>query len=326
MKISLLSLGNLGTAVAHLLAINGHEVLAWEYDLSVVNEVNASHHNSRYLPGVALHPQIRATNDINEAMIFGSLLVSCLPSRFVLPVLQPVAGLQDASVPVVNMGKGMHPGTGQTIMQMLAQLFPGCRLAMLCGPSLANEMVHGVNTVLVAASTDSQLPLEIKAVFDTDRITVMPSVDMAGVELAAIFKNAYAAGLGFVSAAGRPGRNLVGAFLTCALMEMCRVGQGLGADASTFYGYAGLGDLLATALSDKSHNFTFGKMVGDGMTLAQVQDAMGILPEGINTLQGLLALAREKGLDLPLANLLHEAFFDGLSVHQFLQRFNACLY
>ena len=325
MKISLLSLGNLGTAVAHLLAINGHEVLAWEHDPAVVVEVNEHHRNSRYLQGVSLHPGLKASNDINELMVRADMLVSCLPSRFVLPVLQPIASQLPAAVRVVNMGKGMSPATGLTVMQQLEQLFPENPLAMLCGPSLANEMVHGVNTVLVAASADPFLPALIRQVFESERLSVLMTADVRGTELGGILKNAYAVGLGFASAGGRPGRNFVGAYLTCALSEMCRVGKVLGATEQSFYVYSGLGDLLATALSDKSHNFTLGKLLGDGMSLQQVQDELGLLPEGFNTLQSIITVGDREGVDVPLARLLHQACFDRLTIHQFFDLFNACV-
>ncbi len=325
MKIAILSLGNLGSGVAQLLASNGHQVMVWEHDLAVVNEVNSLHRNSRYLPDIELHPSIQATNDISMIFSFGEMLINCLPTRFILPVLEPVAKQLPQAIPIVNMSKGFNSISHKTAMQLLAEVFPQHRMAMLCGPSLANEFVRGMNTAVVAASSDNTLPLLIKSVMDNAFFSVLPSTDVTGVELGGIFKNAYAVGMGFASSINRPGRNFVGAYFTQALKEMCLIGCAMGAEADSFYHLSGLGDLLATSLSDKSHNFTAGKLLGEGLSLHQVEVEAGVLPEGVNTLRVMQAIAENKGLALPLIQLLQQVLEQGFTPAQFFQRFNACL-
>lgn len=325
MKITVLGLGNLGSAVAQMLANNGHQVLCWEHDAAVVTEVNAAHANSRYLPGIELHASIRATNNISEALAFPELLFNCLPSRFVGTVLEAMAASLPMNVPVVNMAKGLHPFTRQTVMQMLAEHLPRHPLAMLCGPSLANEFVRGVNTVLVCASADQKLSMQVQNVLESERMTVLFSNDIVGVELCSILKNAYAIGMGIASSTGRPGLNFAGAYLVQALCEMQHIGKALGAMHESFYGFAGLGDLVATAMSETSHNHTCGRLLGEGLGLSQVEQKMGLLPEGVNTLHVMLKLAGDRGIALPLAQLLQQVLDEHLTAEQFHQRFNGCL-
>ena len=160
---------------------------------------------------------------------------------------------------------------------------------------------------------------------DNNFFSVLPSTDVTGVELGSIFKNAFAVGMGFASATNKPGRNFVGAYFTQALKEMQIIGCAMGAEADSFYQLSGLGDLLATSLSDKSHNFTAGKLLGEGLSLKQVEAEVGILPEGVNTLAVMQAIAKDKGLTLPLIQLLQQVLEQGLTPEQFFLRFNSCL-
>lgn len=326
MKIAVLSLGNLGTALAHLLAKNGHEVMAWEYDKAVVAEVNQQHINSRYLPDVLLPNNVTANHCIDEVLLHGEIIFTCIPSVFLLNTLSKVVDNIPLYVPVVNLAKGINRENQQTVMQMLRALLPQHTLAMLSGPSLANEFSKGINTVLVAASSDKQLPLLLKKLLENSRFSVRISTDVVGVELGGILKNVYAIGMGFAYSMMPYGLNFVGAYFTQALKEMQQLGVSLGADANTFYDFSGVGDLIATAMSEQSHNHIMGEWLSKGASVAEVKKEMHVLPEGFNTLSVMLTMAKEHHVHLPLAELLQQVLDNALTPEQFFDRFNACLY
>lgn len=317
MTIALLGLGNLGTAVARLLAANGHPVLAWEHDEAVVEEINSRHGNHRYLEGVDLPKTVVATGDIGKVLAEGELVINCLPSKFIVPVLEPVAAKLPPGTPLVNMAKGIDRQSRQTASQQLGHLFPSNPLVMLAGPSLANEFSRGVNTVVVAACEDRAVAQQVADLMTNDHFTVLLSDDVVGVELGGILKNIYAIGLGAAHAEGPPGLNFVGAYLTQALGEMQRIGMTLGASAESFYSFSGVGDLVATAMSEQSHNYRFGKLIGSGMTLAEAGDKAGLLPEGVNTLQVMAKLADEQQLQLPLLRALQQLLEEGGDIRRF---------
>lgn len=317
MTIALLGLGNLGSAVAQLIATNGHAVMAWEHDEAVVDEVNRQHGNSRYLPGITLCDKVRATNDISALLQQATVLVNCLPSRFIQPVLAPLAGCLPSHAVLVNMAKGIDQASRQTACQQLAVLFPDNPLVMVAGPSLANEFVRGINTVVVAASVDNAAARKVAGLLANDRFHVQLSADVRGVELGGILKNIYAIGLGAAHDQGQPGLNFVGAYLSQALAEMQRIGVALGASSDSFYGFSGLGDLLATAMSEQSHNFRFGRLIGQGLSLAEAGKQTGLLPEGVNTLQVMSAIADEQQLAVPLLQALQQLLECGGDIRTF---------
>ena len=325
MKVGIIGLGNLGSAVAYLAAGNGHPVLAWEYDQAVVDEVNRQHTNQRYLKGIQLPEQVSATTCVEEVFAGSELVFITLPSRFIPQVLGACAGRADTTIGLVNMAKGLHVETGKTAYQMLAELFPDNPKAMLAGPSLANEFVHGVLTAVVAASDDAGLITNIGIVLNNKRFAVSRSGDVMGVELGGILKNIYALGLGVFADREDRGLNFIGAYLTQAITEIQVLGVALGAKKESFWRLSGIGDLIATAMSPQSHNVTMGKLVAQGLSVAEIEAGLGVLPEGYNTLQVALRLAGEHGVSLPLAALLQRLIAGELSVDAFLDAFAATL-
>lgn len=320
MKAGVIGLGNLGSAVARQIAANGYDVLGWEYDAAVVDEVNRQHTNTRYLEGLPLGDRVKATTDIVECLNSVDIAFVTLPSRFIQRVLSPCVGKLPAGLPLVNMSKGLHEDSGETVFSQLSALFPQHPLAMLAGPSLANEFSRGVFTAVVAATDHPGLAEQIRTLMAGPRFAVVCRDDAIGVELGGILKNIYALGMGLFD--GRPdrGMNLVGAYLTQAIAEMQQLGTALGGKPESFFALSGIGDLITTALSEHSHNQTMGRLVAAGKTTEQIREQMGVLPEGYNTVQVALGLAEKHGLQLPLAGLIHEAVSGRLDVDSLLDQ------
>jgi glycerol-3-phosphate dehydrogenase (NAD(P)+) len=227
------------------------------------------------------------------------------------PVLEPmqnfVASTEAMTIEWVCMSKGVFIDTGLSSFQTLSGMFPDCTIAMVSGPSLANEFAQGVPTVVSVASASDGLCDKVSALLSNHEFSVVTSHDVIGVELGGVLKNIYAMGLGYFQAEQPQGFNFIGAYLSQALLEMKIVGVAMGAEAKSFNGVSGIGDLIATALSDDSHNAKFGRLLGQGLPLAQIEDMLGLFPEGFNVLSVVMQLADDKQLQLPLAQLIHSA-------------------
>jgi glycerol-3-phosphate dehydrogenase (NAD(P)+) len=322
MRVSIVGLGNLGSAIAYIIAGNGHTVTCWEYDEAVVVEVNNEHRNQRYLPDRVLPESIIATSDVAKVLIDTELVLITLPARFIASVLAEHVDLAGRDIPIVNMAKGIDAQTGETAFQLVSRLFPEQPVVMLAGPSLANELVRGVTTGLVAASPDSDAIARVALALNNQNFFVRGSIDPVGVELGGILKNIYALGLGmFVD----PGLNFIGAYLTQALAEIKALGVALGARADSFDGLSGIGDLIATSLSEHSHNRSMGGLIAQGLSLAEVEEKMGILPEGYHTLGIILPMAERLGVAMPLANLLSAVITGEQSLEGFNKRFTTLM-
>jgi glycerol-3-phosphate dehydrogenase (NAD(P)+) len=322
MRVSIVGLGNLGSAIAYIIAGNGHTVTCWEYDKAVVAEVNDEHRNQRYLPDRVLPESIIATNDVAKLLTETDLVLITLPARFIASVLAEHANLAGRDIPIVNLSKGIDAQTGETAFQLVSRLFPGHSVVMLAGPSLANEFVRGVTTGVVAASPDSDAIAQVALALNNQDFFVRGSSDPVGVELGGILKNIYALGLGmFVD----PGLNFTGAYLTQALAEIKALGVALGARADSFDGLAGIGDLIATSLSEHSHNRSMGSLMAQGLSLTEVEEKMGILPEGYHTLGIMIPMAERLGVAMPLANLLNAVITGEQSLEGFNKRFTGLM-
>ena len=299
MSIGIIGLGNMGTALANLIANNAHDVLGWEYDPAVVERINSTH-ESHYLAGIALSPRIRATHTLADVTTQCRIIFITLPSRFIEPTLEPVLDQLPAETIVVNIAKGLDANSGKTAFSRVEDLLPNNACVHLSGPSIANEYAHGLPTAVILASRHRDALTPVSGVLDCAHFKTRHSDDPVGVELGGVLKNIYAFGQGLLSATA-DNINFKGAYLTAALHEMQTLGVTLGAKPESFLGIAGVGDLIATALSEHSHNVGAGKLFASGKSAQEAEQAVGTLPEGYYTLQAALMLGTQYNIELPLA-------------------------
>lgn len=304
MPTGIIGLGNMGSALAHLVTGNGHAVLGWEFDAAVVAQIN-SHRRSPYLPGITLHPALRATQDLSAVIADCPVVFIALPARFIESTLQPHIAHWPAQTIVVNLAKGIDPDSGETAFACLARLLPANPRVQLSGPSIANQYAHGQATAVMIAGDNPTALTAISALLDNAFFRTRHSSDPAGVVLSGVLKNIYALGLGLLAGHGIDNTNFQGAYLTLAIAEMQQLGEALGARPESFLGIAGLGDLIATALSEHSHNVRMGRLLASGKPLAMIERAVGTLPEGYYTLLTARQLAAQHGIALPLAEGLY---------------------
>lgn len=322
MSIAVIGMGNLGSVMAGLLAINAENVGVWDYQPEVITEINHRHSNQRYLTGHSLPHAVVAEPSL-QALVNGSeMLFITLSARFINAVLSSVA--IPANVSLVLMSKGFSDGT-ETAWQYLSRCFPNNPRAMLAGPSLANEMAVGVVTAMVVASESETLRSDVARALNSPQLSIQYSADPVGVELGGLLKNIYAMGLGLVIEQPLAALNFRAAFLTLALAEIKALGQALGAEGDSFNGLSGLGDLIATALSEDSHNRHFGRLLAQGQSVSEIETEMGVLPEGYNSMPQVLAWVEQFSLNLPLAALIAETVTGGVNSQDFMQRFSALL-
>lgn len=320
-RVGLVGLGNLGSAVGNLIAHNGFDVLGWEYNRAVVDEINSQNTNSRYLKEIALHARLRATNDLAEVVAASDLLFVALPSAFILATLKPVRHLIPDDAIVINMAKGIDGATGLTSFQTITGLLPRQRCVMLSGPSIANEFARGMPTIVVLAGQEIADLVQVARVMDSSHFRTRFSHDAMGVELGGLLKNIYAIGLGIFDGRQIHSVNFRSVYLTIALEEMTKIGVALGAQAETFAYLPGMGDLLATSLSPHSHNRHLGERLSQGWTLDAIRAEMGVLPEGFNTIRIMLNIAEKMHVSMPLARALWDVIHGRLAAEHFIYAF-----
>ncbi|HEY3344518.1 MAG TPA: NAD(P)H-dependent glycerol-3-phosphate dehydrogenase [Anaerolineaceae bacterium] len=321
MKIGMIGLGNLGTSVGNLIANNGHSVLGWEHDPDVVREIQEQRTNNRYLPGIPLHSKLIGTGELNPVVLECPVVFIAIPSAFIQTTLEPFRERIDPGTLLVNLAKGIDAETGLTSFQTLAELFPHNPKIMLSGPSIANEFARQMPTVVVLAGKEISHQLLVARLLENDYFRTRFSDDEIGVELGGILKNIYAIGLGLFDGKQITSINFRAVYLTLAMEEITHIGVGLGARIETFLYLSGFGDLLATSLSPHSHNRHMGELLAQGMSLAQIEQEMGVAPEGYNTLKAMLYIAEKLHIAMPLAKGLWDVIHGRYTAERFITSF-----
>jgi glycerol-3-phosphate dehydrogenase (NAD(P)+) len=320
MDAGIIGLGNLGTAIGNLIARNGYDVLGWEHNPDVVKELNESHANTRFLPEVDLCLTLQGTTSLDELLACPVIFIA-LPSVFIQPTLVPLRGQLPAETLLVNMAKGIDATTGLTSFQTLAEIFPGNPRLMLSGPTIANEFARLMPTVVVLAGESRSHLLRVSRLLDNEYFRTRFSDDAVGVELGGVLKNIYAIGLGMLDGKQIRSINFRAVYLTLALEEITRIGVSLGAKIETFLYLSGVGDLLATSLSEYSHNRRMGELLAQGLSLTQIETQMGVAPEGFNTLRSMLYLGEKMHVAMPLAKGLWDVIHGRSSAEKFIASF-----
>jgi len=301
MKIGIVGLGNMGTAIANIIAKNGYEVLGWEYFKEVVEEINIEHKNTKFLPGIDLNPNLKATGDLEQTLKDKDVILIALPSVFIRKVLTGYGAKIRNETVIVNLSKGVEEDSCFTASKVLKDILPYKEVIILSGPSIANEFSEGFPCGVVLAGENKETLYKIAQVIETPVFRTRFSNDIVGVEWSGILKNIYAIGLGLIGGAGIESINFKSAFLTRAIEEMADLIEVLGGQRRTVYYLAGLGDLIATSLSGHSHNRKLGELLSKGLSFEQAQKKMGVLPEGVKTLKVAVYLAEKYHIHMPVA-------------------------
>jgi glycerol-3-phosphate dehydrogenase (NAD(P)+) len=300
MTVGIIGLGNIGCTLANHIANNGYDVLAWEYEADVVAEVNSNHTNSKFLPNIKLNKRLKATHDIAQVFRQSEIIINAIHTKYIRQTLQNCNNKISPNTLIVNVAKGID-ANGITGCKMLEQIFPNNKVIMLAGPAIANEIARNNPTLIVLAGAANEQLIKIAHLFDNDFLRVRFSDDRTGIELGGILKNIYAIGMGIMRGKNITSINFLSVYLTLALEEMTKIGVALGAKEITFLSPAGLGDLLATSMSDNSHNRKMGYLLAKGYNIDQIQQQMKTIPEGYSTLRNILYIAEKLHVAMPIA-------------------------
>ncbi|MBN8550386.1 MAG: NAD(P)-dependent glycerol-3-phosphate dehydrogenase [Deltaproteobacteria bacterium] len=298
-SISVLGLGNWGTALANHLAVKGFDVLGWSIEQDIVASVNSEHRNIRYLSDVHLSKRLRATASLSDALQ-ADFLILVVPSKALSEVV-PALKVSPNTI-LVSAIKGLETKTMSTPLQFAARHMPvPCKLTVLSGPSFARDVVIQRPCGLVSASSDEAAARAAAELFTSDSMKVYISSDPLGVELGGILKNIIALAVGVSDGLGL-GDSARAGLITRGLAEIMRLAEAMGADPRTFSGLSGLGDLAMTSTSDLSRNRTVGVRLGKGEKLDQIISSLGSVAEGVTTTPLVLQLAKKYSVDMPITD------------------------
>jgi glycerol-3-phosphate dehydrogenase (NAD(P)+) len=323
MRCGVLGGGAWGTALSDLLARAGHDVTVWAREPDVVDHINTTHANPRFLTGVVLDRRIRAEADIGAAMRGAELVVHAAPSHVLRQVARSAApGIGRQSIQVIAT-KGIEPESLLLMGDVVAAEVPGRPIAAISGPSFALEVARRQPTAVVAASEHADASAIVQRTFRTPAFRVYTSDDLRGVEVAGAVKNVMAVATGIAEGLGL-GLNSRAALITRGLAETTRLGVALGARPETFAGLAGLGDLVLTCTGALSRNRSVGVEVGKGRPLDDILTGTETIAEGVRNARSTVALAARVSVTMPIAEAVHRVLFEaqppGEAIAELMQR------
>lgn len=319
MKITVLGAGAWGTALARMLAARHHAVTLWDFFPETVVAIRQTGRNERYLPGIELPAGLQAEADAAVAVKAAELVVVASVSKGFRYATQCLASFSGV---VVSVTKGIEFETGNTMSDILEENAPQARIVAMSGPTLATEVAKGVPTAIVAASADEAAAQTVQSLFHSPAFRVYTSPDIHGVELGGALKNVIAIGAGVCDGLGF-GDNSKAALVTRAIAEMRRLGVACGAQADTFTGLSGLGDLMVTCFSRLSRNRGFGERLGKGEKAEAIVASMTAVAEGYPTARSARELARKHNIETPIIEEVHAMLYEGKDVRQAVQDLTA---
>ena len=307
--ISVIGGGSFGTVIANIIALNGHNVRFWMRSEEMVNEVNATHENSQYLPGYKLNNRVVATENMATAVGDSEVIFVAVPSSSFRGVVKNVVLHSPETAILVSTTKGIEVDSFVLMSQILVEEAPKAVVGVLSGPNLAKEIAGKNLTGTVIASNHEEVREKVKEILKSEFFRVYTNDDMFGVELGGSLKNIYAIIAGIAHALGM-GYNTNSMLVTRSLTEMARFGSELGADPMTFLGLSGVGDLIVTCSTPLSRDYRLGLALGQGKSIAEATEEVGQVAEGVNTLKQVKEKAEELGVYMPLATGLFKIIYE----------------
>jgi len=297
-QVTVLGAGSWGTTVASLAAAHAF-TLVWARDEQVADEISHHHINRRYLAELRLHPSLRATTSLEQAVERADVLLVAVPSDAMRGVLEGAAKFVRPWIPVVSLVKGLEQGTSRRATEVISEILPGHPAGVLAGPNLAREVLAGYAAASVIAMPDEHIANSLQPLFSSRVFRVYTGTDVLGCELGGVVKNVIAIAAGMAEGLG-VGDNTRATVIARGLAEITRLGVALGGDPRTFAGLTGLGDLIATCMSPLSRNRYVGEQVARGRAIADVLAEMNMVAEGVKSARAVIELATANGVATPI--------------------------
>jgi glycerol-3-phosphate dehydrogenase (NAD(P)+) len=310
MTFAILGDGAWGTAIALLLAERpDHRVRLWSAREENARILRERRENVKFLPGVPIPETVELTSDIERATTDADLWISAIPTVYLRTTLSPWAERLRRPTPILSLSKGVENATFRRPTEILREMLGEREVAVLSGPSHAEEVSQGLPASLVAASENAELALFVQRHFSRDRFRVYTHDDVLGVELAGALKNVLGIAAGIGDGLGF-GDNAKSALLTRGLAEMTRFGVALGADHATFFGLAGMGDLITTCVSRHGRNRHVGERLGRGERLADILASMPMVAEGVWTARSVHERSQRMGVEMPITTEVYRVLYE----------------
>lgn len=319
-KITVLGDGAWGTAIAAHLAAKSYPVTLWCYNKSVADSINNNHKNQQFLPDITLPTNITAITDLETAIKGASWILECVPVKFMREIIEATKPFVRFEQKWAVLSKGIENDTLLFSSQIIEDIIGDqVKIAAISGPSFAADLALQQPTAVMIASKDTDLSQELKQIMQASYFKAEVTQDIIGVQACAAVKNIVAIATGMLNASGYTD-NTKAMLITCALNEMAKFCEFLGGYKETAYGLAGVGDLMLTALGQRSKNLALGTMLGQNKTVKEIEAHYSAMPEGINTVIAIDQLCRKHKISLPLFNSVYEIIFNNKTITYLLNQ------
>lgn len=310
-KILVVGGGSWGTAFAHYLAVIGKDVKIWMRENEIVEAIETKNENPVFLPDLKLSPKLTPVSDLIPETRKADIVIFAVPSKFIKNIFMELKGVIEHKT-IVNLSKGFESTTLKTISQLARDVFGPLilrRWITISGPSFARELAQNHPTVVVACSKNRRRLSRIQKDFSSSIMRIYRSTDLTGIEVAGSMKNIIAIASGIVRGSGY-GYNTTASLVTRASVEISRLGKKLGARKQTFWGLAGIGDLMLTCFGPLSRNFKLGERIAGGESLEQIEQSSVMIAEGVETTKAVKLLSDKLGIEMPITNQVYEILFN----------------
>ncbi len=300
--------GSWGTALARVLAQNGHDITLYTRNVAQYEDLVVNNENTRYLPGVKLPENLKYSNDLVSSVEGSNIILMAVPTNSIRDTLSTLKPHLNSDDIIINVAKGIEEGSLMRISEIVEEIVPGINYVALSGPTHAEEVVLDYPSTIVAASEDIRCAEIVQSLFMNVNFRVYTNDDLIGVELGGALKNIIALGAGILEGYGY-GDNTLAALMTRGIYEMARLGVALGARMETFFGLAGIGDLIVTGTSKHSRNKQCGILIGQGVPIKEAIDRVGMVVEGIRTTRSAYELSKKLNVEMPITEVLYNVIY-----------------
>lgn len=310
-KIGIIGAGSWGTALAWLLRNNGHQITVWSILEEEIRMLKESHEQKEKLPGVILSDDTEFTTDLEGAIKGKDALVLAVPSPFTRSTAAKMAPYVENGQKIINVAKGIEEKTLMTLSEVIEEEIPGANVAVLSGPSHAEEVGKGIPTTIVVGAKDRETAEYLQNLFMSPVFRVYISSDVLGIELGAALKNVVALAAGMADGLGY-GDNTKAALITRGIAEIARLGISMGGRIETFYGLTGIGDLIVTCASMHSRNRRAGILIGQGASMEEAMKEVKMVVEGVYSAKAGYALSEKYQVSMPIIEQVNRILFEGM--------------
>ncbi len=309
-KTAILGAGSWGTALAALWGKDRRSISLWGHNADRVARIQKMRENSDYIPGLKLPESVHITSDLRDCAN-ADLIVFVMPSTALREIAMRLREAAGSDRPTfLSCTKGIEHGSGMRMSEILGEIFPEHKVAVLSGPNLAAEVAQNLPTATVIGCRDSDCATGLQAYLGSSRFRIYTSQEVTAIELGGALKNVFALAAGISDGLGL-GNNSKAALVTRSLTELVRLGTAMGGSTAAFYGLSGAGDLIVTCYSESSRNHTVGKRLGRGEVLAEITASMNMVAEGISTTRSAHECARRLKIDTPIIDQVYAMLYQG---------------